>query len=256
MLLAIDAGNTNIVFAIFADGELRSQWRLSTDARKTADEYALGLTQLMELEGISRQAIDSAIISTVVPGALFALRLLCRHYFACEPLVVGEPGVDTGILVPFERASEVGSDRLVNAVAAFKKFGGNSIVVDFGTATTFDVIDDEGNYQGGIIAPGINLSMDALHRAAAKLPTIAIGKPEKVIGISTVTAMQSGIYWGYVGLIEGIIRRIMQEYGMQMKVVATGGLASLFYKEMDIIEYLEPDLTMVGLQMIYERNRG
>lgn len=254
MLLAIDAGNTNIVFAVFDEKKLHSQWRISTDARKTADEYAISLTQLMELRGISPEAIDSAIISTVVPGVLFALRSLCKQYFHCDPMVIGDANIDTGIHVTFERASEVGSDRLVNAVAAFLRFGGNVIIVDFGTATTFDIVDKEGSYCGGVIAPGINLSMDALQRAAAKLPTIAIARPNQVIGTSTVSAMQSGIYWGYVGLIEGIIRRIIEEYGAPMKIVATGGLASLFYKEMNIIEYLEPDLTMIGLQDIYENN--
>ncbi len=255
MLLAIDAGNTNSVFALFEGKKLRSQWRLATDQRRTADEYAVSLIQLMTLAGIDSKAVDSSIISTVVPGALFALRTLCNNYFHSDPMVIGESGVETGIHVVFERAREVGADRLVNAVAAYQQFGGNVIIVDFGTATTFDVVDNQGNYRGGIISPGINLSMDALHRAAAKLPTVAIERPQKVIGTSTVSAMQSGIYWGYVGLIEGIITRICAEYGAPMKVVATGGLASLFFNEMDAIDHLEPDLTMVGLQHIYERNR-
>lgn len=256
MLLAIDAGNTNIVFAVFEHKTLRHKWRITTDARRTADEYAIILTQLMALKNITVTDIDSAIISTVVPDALFSLRNLCRHYLHCEPIIIGEAGVNTGITVAFERASEVGADRLVNAVAAYKRFGGNVIIIDFGTATTFDVINKNGDYCGGIIAPGINLSMDALHRAAAKLPTIAIERPKKVIGTSTVSAMQSGIYWGYVGLIDGVIQKIIEEYNHPMKIVATGGLASLFYKEMSSIEHLEPDLTMLGLQDIYERNKG
>ena len=255
MLLAIDAGNTNIVFAVFDGSTLVKEWRLSTDARKTADEYALFLTQLMELAAIERSAITDAIISTVVPGALFALRQLCRLYFHCDAMIVGTPGVELDVQVKLERSAEVGADRLVNAVAAYKKFGGNTIIIDFGTATTFDVLNKQGDYIGGVIAPGINLSLDALHRAAAKLPNIAIERPESIIGKSTVSAMQAGIYWGYVGLIEGILRRIQEHGGEPMKTVATGGLASLFFKEMKEIEYLEPDLTMIGLQMVFARNK-
>lgn len=254
MLLAIDAGNTNIVIGLFKDETLVGQWRLSTDPRKTADEYALALTQLMQLENIAWKTIQSAIISTVVPGALFALKKVCKQYFGCEPMVVGDGSVNIGINILIENASEVGADRLVNSVAAFERYGGNCIIIDFGTATTFDVINRQGDYMGGMIAPGINLSMDALHRAAAKLPKVAIKRPSKIIGTSTVTAMQSGVFFGYLGLIEGIVSRIIKEYGAPMHVVATGGLAALFAKETDIIKYLEPDLTMYGLHTIFKRN--
>jgi type III pantothenate kinase len=254
MLLAIDAGNTNIVFAVFDGETLVKEWRLSTDVRRTADEYALFLFHLMELEQIERKGVTCAIISTVVPAVLFALRRFCRQYFNCEAMIVGTDSVDLGVQVSVERPSEVGADRLVNSIAAYKRFGGDTIIIDFGTATTFDVINKQGDYIGGVIAPGINLSLDALHKAAAKLPNIAIERPDSIIGKSTISAMQSGIYWGYVGLIEGILRRIQEHYGEPMKTVATGGLASLFYKEMKEIEYLEPDLTMIGLQMIYQKN--
>jgi type III pantothenate kinase len=256
MLLAIDAGNTNIVFAVFDGETLVKEWRLSTDSRRTADEYALFLLQLMTLEHINKAVVTEAIISTVVPGVLFALRTLCRQYFNCEALIVGAADIKLGVQVIVERPSEVGADRLVNSIAAYKKFGGNTIIIDFGTATTFDVINKQGDYIGGVIAPGINLSLDALHKAAAKLPNIAIERPASIIGKSTISAMQSGIYFGYVGLIEGILHRIQEQYGEPMKTVATGGLASLFYKEMKEIEYLERDLTMIGLQIIYQRNSG
>jgi len=255
MLLAIDAGNTNIVFAVFEGNTLVKQWRISTDARRTVDEYALFLLGLMEVEGIKPGLIEGTIISTVVPPVLFPLTQLCKRYFDCKPLIVGTEQVVLDIRVMFnDRPSEVGSDRLVNSVAAFKKYGGDTVIIDFGTATTFDVLSEKGDYLGGVIAPGINLSLEALHKAAAKLPNIAIEKPGAVIGKSTVSAMQSGIYWGYVGLIEGILARIQKEMGRQMNVIATGGLAPLF-KEIELIKHLELDLTMIGLQMIYEQNK-
>ncbi len=255
MLLTIDAGNTNTVFAVFDENILAGKWRIVTDRNRTSDEYALAITQFLEMGGIKREKINAVIIANVVPQAMFQLRTMCKEYFKCEPLVIGEAGVNVGIGIAIERKNEIGADRLVNALAAFNRFGGNTIVVDFGTATTFDVIDSGGNYAGGVIAPGINLSIKALHIAAAKLPEVAIAKPEKVIGTSTIEAMQSGIYWGYVGLIEGIIRKINEEIGRDMTVVATGGLASLFFKTGGIIKYLEPDLTISGLQEIYELNK-
>ncbi len=256
MLLAIDSGNTNIVFAVFDEEEKRAEWRSSSDSKRTADEYGVWLSQLMGLEGIERDAISDCIVATVVPESLYALKTLCRKYFHCEPLIVGEDGVDLGLAVLVGPADEVGADRLVNAGAAHRRYGGPLIVIDFGTATTFDVVDDDGNYFGGVIAPGINLSLDALHMAAAKLPRVAVQKPETVIGRGTVPAMLSGVYWGYVGLIEGLVARIKAEYGSPMKVVATGGLAPLFAEATDEIEFLDGDLTLRGLAEIYRRNRN
>jgi type III pantothenate kinase len=255
MLLAIDSGNTNIVFSVFDGEEVRGEWRASTTTNRTADELGVWLTQLMTLEGLERKQIDAAIIATVVPAVLFNLKQLCRRYFQCDPLVVGEEGVKLGLNVLLDRPEEVGADRLVNAVAAHGRYKGPLIVIDFGTATTFDVVDREGNYCGGAIAPGINLSLEALHMAAAKLPRVAIGRPRTVIGKATVPAMQSGIYWGYVGLIEGLVRRIEDEFGAKMTVVATGGLAPLFAESTSAIQHLDPDLTLRGLLEIWRRNR-
>ena len=255
MLLAIDAGNTNIVFALHDGDELRHKWRISSSSSRTADEYMVWLTQLMNLEGFNPSAVTGAIIATVVPQALFPLQLLCRRYFNCEAMVVGESGIDLGIDIKLENPREVGADRLVNAVAAHKLYGGPMVIIDFGTATTFDVIDDQGNYHGGVIAPGVNLSMEALHMAAAKLPRVAVEKPAKVIGSGTVSAMQSGIFWGYIGLIEGIVQRVRTEYGKPMKVLATGGLAPLFNESTDIIEIVDQELTTRGLFEIYDRNK-
>lgn len=256
MLLVIDAGNTNILFAVQdEDGHTLASWRASTDARRTADEYAVWLTQLMALEGLKPDRVDGAVIANVVPSVMFALKALCRRYFKAEPMVVGEPGVDIGIEVRISRPDQVGADRLVNGVAAFQRFGGPLIVIDFGTATTFDVIATDGAYEGGVIAPGINLSLDALDRAAAKLPRIAItGPPRRVIGDATVPAMESGTYWGYVGLIEGLVARIKDEYGKPMKVIATGGLALLFAQATESIDETDPDITMRGLYHIYRLN--
>ncbi len=255
MLLAIDSGNTNIVFAVFGDdGESVGEWRSSSDAERTADEFGIWLNQLMELDGIERARIDAAIIACVVPAVLFSLKTLCRKYFNCDPLIVGEPGVELGIEVLVDQPDEVGADRLANAVAAGNGYGGPLIVVDFGTATTFDVIDGDGNYTGGVIAPGINLSLEALHMAAAKLPRVAIGKPGHVIGKGTVEAMQSGIFYGYVSMIEGLVARIEDETGGKMKVIATGGLASLFSGATDSIDQADPDLTLKGLLAVHKRN--
>jgi len=252
MLLAIDSGNTNIVFAVFDhDDTVLGEWRSSTDANRTADEFGIWLEQLMQLEGLTRDRINSAIIATVVPATLFSLKTLVRKYFKCEPLVVGEPNVDIGIPV---RAQQVGADRLVNALAAHEKYGGPLIVVDFGTATTFDVVDSDGGYCGGVIAPGVNLSSEALHQAAAQLPRVAVERPETVIGTSTVPAMQSGIFWGYVSLIEGIVKRIREERGEEMDVIATGGLAPLFTQATEVIKLSDSDLTLRGLLAIHRRN--
>lgn len=262
MLLAIDSGNTNIVFAVFDDtGEMRGEWRSSTNVNRTADELWVWLTHLMQLAEIKRTDIDSAIVATVVPATLFNLKTLCRKYFQVDPLVVGEPEVDLGIGIYMDHPEEVGADRLVNAVAANETYGGPLIVIDFGTATTFDVVDADGNYCGGVIAPGINLSLEALHQAAAKLPRVAVTRPEKVIGKSTVPAMQSGIFWGYLSMIEGLVIRIRNEYFDQngkeheMDVIATGGLAPLFSESSDMIQCADVALTLKGLYSLYRRNQ-
>ena len=254
MLLAIDSGNTNIVFAVYDGDERRGEWRSSSDAKRTADEYGVWLNQLMGLDGLKTQDIDAGIIANVVPETLFSLKTLCRKYFACDPLIVGEKEVDLGIDILVDAPDEVGADRLVNAVAAHHRFGGPLIIIDFGTATTFDVVDEDGNYFGGVIAPGINLSLDALHAAAAQLPRVAVQRPERVIGKQTVSAMMSGVYWGYIGLIEGLVARIGAEFGAPMKVVATGGLAPLFAEGTDVIEELDLALTLRGLAEIHRRN--
>ena len=255
MLLAIDAGNPNIVFAVFDGDTIKGQWRCSTTVERTADELGVWLHHLFTLSDVPKDAIKGAIIATVVPAAEFSLKTLCRRYFNVEPMVVGDPAVDLDMKIIMDRPSEVGADRLVNAVAAHKLFGGPLVVLDFGTATTFDVIDEEGNYLGGVIAPGVNLSIKALHMAAAQLPMVAIEAPRNVIGKNTIEAMQSGVYWGYVAMIEGLLARIRMQQGVDnMKVVATGGLAPLFTKAVDEIEHLHGDLTMLGLLMIYRRN--
>src|SRR5271155_4215060 len=255
MLLVIDAGNTNIVFAVHDGHTVRAEWRAVTDNARTADEYAVMLIPLLQLQGISFADVHSAIIATVVPAALFNLKTLCRRYFKCEPLVVGDANVDLGIEVLTDRPGAVGADRLVNAVAAHATHKGALIVVDFGTATTFDIISPQGDYEGGVIAPGANLSAEALHHAAALLPGVAIHRTQTVIGKDTVPAMQSGLFWGYIGLIETIVARIKEEFGQPMTVIATGGLANVFYKQTQAIEHLDPDLTIRGLALIATRAR-
>ncbi|HSR70911.1 MAG TPA: type III pantothenate kinase [Kiloniellales bacterium] len=257
MLLAIDSGNTNVVFAVYDETDrMRGSWRASSDVHRTADEYAVWLTQLMALEGLGPADIDGAILANVVPAATYALKTLCVRYFKTRPLVIGEPDVELGLAVAIDRPEQVGEDRLVNAVAAHARYPGALVVVDFGTATTFDVIGAEGSYRGGVIAPGIHLSVEALYRAAAKLPNVGIRRPRSVIGRATVPAMESGIYWGYVGLIEGLIARIKAEYGEPMTVIATGGLAPVFSDAIEAIEQVDPDLTLRGLLTVYRANSG
>ena len=252
MLRAIDVGNTNSVIALFDGDTPAAQWRSSTSTVRTADEYAVWLSQLMHLAGFKLSQIDECIISTVVPQSLFHLRNLSRRYFNCEPFVIAHDNIP-GVAVRINKPSEAGADRLVNAVGAFIAHGGPLIVVDSGTATNFDIVGDDGGFEGGVIAPGINLSMQALHEAAARLPRIAIEKPAKVIGTDTVGAMQTGVYWGYVSLINGLVRRIKEEYGKPMKVVATGGIASLFEGQADAIDAFDHDLTIRGLLEISKR---
>ena len=255
MLLAIDCGNTNTVFAVYDGDSQRGVWRISTDARRTTDEYAVWLTQLMSLKSLPVAAVTEAIISTVVPGTRRPIAALVTNHFNVEPLVIRDPNVALGIEVLVERPEQVGADRLVTAVGAHILYPGDLIVIDFGTGTTFDVIDDKGNFRGGVISPGINLSVEALYRAGALLPRVNIEKPEKVIGGATVPAMQSGIFWGYVSMLEGMVPRIVAEYGKPMTVVATGGLAPLFNEVTDVINAVEPNLTLLGLVEINRRNR-
>ena len=257
MLLAIDVGNTNIVFAL-CDGDVIAQrWRISTDGQRTADEYAVWLHQLMALEGVAMGSVDAAIISTVVPQTLFNLQRLCRKYFSVEPEVVAIGAINLGLTIAVPNPAEVGADRLVNAVAAHALWPGNLIIVDFGTATTFDVVSADGAYQGGAIAPGINLSMDALYQAAAKLPRIAVEPPPGnlgAIGKGTVHAMQSGVFWGYVGLIEGLVTRLCQEIVGPVTVIATGGLATLVHRHTTAIAHVDGDLTIKGLIRLHQLN--
>jgi type III pantothenate kinase len=253
MLLAIDTGNTNTLFAVHDGQDWRAQWRSATDMTKTADDYAVWLATLMEMNNLKLADIDDCIISTVVPQSLFNQRNFARRYLKVEPFVIGE-NVDLGVKVLIPKPSEVGADRLVNAIGAHETYPGSLIVIDSGTATTFDIVGEDGSFEGGIISPGINLSMKALHEAAAKLPRVAIEKPPTVIGKDTVVAMQSGVFWGYIDLIDGLVERIKAEYGKPMTTIATGGVASLFKGAATKIDHFDSDITIRGLRLLYERN--
>ncbi len=253
MLLAVEQGNTNTLFAVHDGAGWRAQWRSATESTRTADEYAVWLFQLLQMQGLTLGDLDACVISSVVPQSLFNLRNLARRYLRVEPLVVGD-NAELGVAVRIDKPSEAGADRLVNAVGAHIAYPGPLIVVDSGTATTFDVVAADGAFEGGVIAPGINLSMEALHLAAARLPRIAIARPARAIGRDTVAAMQSGVFFGYVALIEGLIARIKAEYGQAMTVVATGGVASLFEGATEAIDHFDPDLTLRGLLEIVRRN--
>lgn len=259
MLLAIDAGNTNCVFALVDGGVIRHRWRIASDARRTGDEYAVWLHQLLELEGLERAIVDGVIIATVVPRALHNLTVLATKYFGMTPLIAGQGEAGWGIPIHLTNPAEVGADRVINAIAGHHLVPGDLIIVDFGTATTFDVVDTEGGYRGGIICPGINLSLDALVAATARLPRIAIEAPpagQSVIGRSTAEAMQSGIFWGYIGIIEGLVARIRAEVDRPTTVIATGGLAVLFDKHTSVFDRIEPDLTIQGLALLHDRATG
>ena len=255
MLLVVDAGNTNVVFAVHDGSSWRGTWRIATEPQRTSDEYAVWLITLLNLSGLKYQEVEQAVIGTVVPAALYHLRRLCRDWFQTEPLIA-RSDLNWGFDIRVDNPAEVGADRLLNTLAAHQQHGGPLIVIDFGTATTFDVVDSDGAYLGGVIAPGINLSIEALHKAAARLPRIGIGRPQAVIGRSTIPAMQSGIYWGYVGLIEGLITRMRAEYDKPLRVIATGGLAPLLAEGTTIIDMIDPDLTLDGLRLLAERNRA
>ena len=254
MLLAIDCGNTNTVFAIWDDEKFIANWRIATSHMRTADQYYVWLKTLMNLDSIDNE-IDKMVISSTVPRVVFNLRVLADKYFSTRPLVVGRSDCQLPIAVRVDSGTAVGPDRLVNSVAGHNLFGGDLIIVDFGTATTFDVVDSDGAYIGGSIAPGVNLSLEALHQAAAALPHVDISKPHSVIGTNTVACMQSGVFWGYVGLVREICDRIKAEHALPMKVISTGGLAPLFQQSVHLFDAFEDELTMHGLTVIHQFNK-
>ncbi len=255
MLLALDVGNTNVVFALFDGEAIKARWRITSDPRRTGDEYAVWLLQLMELEGFDRASVERVIVGTVVPRAMHNLTVLSEKYFGKTPIVAGQGTADWGFLVDVDEPASLGADRALNAIAVHARHPGDAIVVDFGTATTFDFIDYSGSYKGGIIAPGLNLSLDALVGATAKLPRIAIEAPagKSVLGRNTEDQMLIGVFWGYVAMMEGLIARMRAEIGRPAKVIATGGLAVLFDGKTDLFDQVEPDLTLHGLRLLAER---
>ncbi|RKN65769.1 type III pantothenate kinase [Paenibacillus ginsengarvi] len=254
MILVVDVGNTNIVLGIYEGEKLLHHWRLSTNRSATVDEYGIIVHNLFRFAGISEEQIDGVIISSVVPPLMFVLESLCLQYVKKKPLIVG-PGIKTGLNIRIENPREVGADRIVNAVAGIEKYGCPLIIVDFGTATTYDYIDEKGQLLGCAIAPGIGISTEALYEKAAKLPRIELVRPKSTVGRNTVSAMQAGIIFGYAGQVDGIVDRMRAEFSQDARVIATGGLASLIAGESRTIETVNPLLTLQGLQLIYERNR-
>lgn len=254
MIFVIDVGNTNTVIGVYEGDTLKYHWRIETNRNKTDDEYGMIIKSLIQHEGLSFDQFDGIIISTVVPPIMFALEGMCKKYFGIKPLVVG-PGIKTGLDIKYENPREVGADRIVNAVAGIHEFGSPLIIVDFGTATTYCYINEDKQYVGGAIAPGIGISTEALYTRASKLPRIEITRPESIIGKNTVAAMQAGIVYGYVGQVEGIVARIKEQSNVEPVVIATGGLAPLIASESTAIDIVEPFLTLKGLQLIYKRNR-
>jgi type III pantothenate kinase len=255
MLLAIDCGNTNTIFSIWDGNEFISTWRTATDHQRTADQYFVWLSSLMSLQNIKAD-ISDVIISSTVPRVVFNLRVLSDRYFNTRPIVVGKPDCKVPIDVRVDAGTAVGPDRIVNSVAGYDLFGGNLIIVDFGTATTFDVVDKDGAYVGGVIAHGVNLSLQALHQMAAALPHVDIARPKEVIGTNTVACMQSGVFWGYIGLVKEICRKIIEEKQEVMKIIATGGLAPLLQSSDQLFEAVEDNLTMHGLRLIFDCNKS
>jgi type III pantothenate kinase len=254
MLLCIDCGNTNTVFALWDGARFLGTWRTSTEWQRTADQYFVWLQSLLAFQKID-VTIDEVIISSTVPRVVFNLRVLADRYFNCRPVVVGKPECRLPVNPRVDEGTQVGPDRLVNSAGAFDRHGGNLIVVDFGTATTFDVVEDDGAYVGGIIAPGVNLSLEALHMAAAALPHVDVSRPQRVVGTNTVACMQSGIWFGYIGLVREICARIQAERDRKMKVIGTGGLAALFGASDVLFDEIEDDLTMHGLTVIHKYNK-
>lgn len=255
MLLTIDCGNTNTVFSIWDGTQFAATWRTSTEVARTADQYFVWLSSLMSLQGIYAD-ISDVIISSTVPRVVFNLRVLCDRYFNCRPLVVGKPECLLPVPPRVEEGVRPGPDRLANAAGAFQRHGGDVVVVDFGTATNFDVVAHDGAYVGGVIAPGVNLSLEALHQGAAALPHVDISRPDRVIGTNTIACIQSGVFWGYIGLIEGLTARIRAEYGSPMTVIGTGGLAPLFAQGQSLFDKVEDDLTLHGLRVIFDYNKA
>ncbi|MTH55235.1 type III pantothenate kinase [Bacillus mangrovi] len=254
MILVLDVGNTNTVIGVYEEEELKFHWRIETSRNKTEDEFGMLFKSLFEHVGISFKDFEGIIISSVVPPIMFSLERMCKSYFDLKPQVVG-PGIKTGLNIKYENPREVGADRIVNAVAGIHLYGSPLIIVDFGTATTYCYINEDKQYMGGAIAPGVNISTEALYSRAAKLPRIEIARPDAIVGKNTVSAMQSGILFGYVGQVEGIVRRMKEETGQSPKVIGTGGLASLIANESEAIDIVDPFLTLKGLQLIYDRNR-
>ncbi|MBK5444343.1 MULTISPECIES: type III pantothenate kinase [Peribacillus] len=254
MIFVLDVGNTNTVLGVYDEDILKYHWRIETSRNKTEDEYGMVIKSLLQHEGLSFDQFDGIIISSVVPPIMFALERMCKKYFGIKPLIVG-PGIKTGLNIKYENPREVGADRIVNAVAGIQEYGSPLIIVDFGTATTYCYINEDKQYMGGAIAPGINISTEALYSKAAKLPRIEINRPDGVIGKNTVSAMQAGILYGYVGQVEGIVNRIKAQSNLEPTVIATGGLATLIANESTVIDVVEPFLTLKGLQLIYKRNR-
>ncbi|TDL84858.1 type III pantothenate kinase [Vibrio vulnificus] len=254
MIFVLDVGNTNTVLGVYDEDILKYHWRIETNRHKTEDEYGMVIKSLLQHEGLSFDQFDGIIISSVVPPIMFALERMCKKYFGIKPLIVG-PGIKTGLNIKYENPREVGADRIVNAVAGIQEYGSPLIIVDFGTATTYCYINEDKQYMGGAIAPGINISTEALYSKAAKLPRIEISRPEGIIGKNTVSAMQAGILYGYVGQVEGIVNRIKAQSNLEPTVIATGGLATLIANESTVIDVVEPFLTLKGLQLIYKRNR-
>jgi type III pantothenate kinase len=253
MLLVIDAGNTNIVLGIYKGSNLLEHWRIETDIEKTSDEYGILITELIRSGDIDLDVINESIISSVVPPVTPTLEDTVKKYLNSTPIIVG-PGTKTGISISVDNPKEVGADRIVNAVAAHVKYGGDLIIVDFGTATTFDYVSAKGEYLGGVIAPGVHISAEALFTHASKLPKVEITRVHQAIGKNTIDNMQSGLYFGYIGLTKEIVSRMKTEIGRPTKVIATGGLSFLFEKDLDCIDKVDPMLTLEGLRLIYERN--
>ncbi|RLB78006.1 MAG: type III pantothenate kinase [Deltaproteobacteria bacterium] len=255
MLLVIDIGNSNTVLGIYSGKTLKNNWRIGTDKDRTVDEYAMLISSLFQLSGVQFTDLDDVIVSSVVPPMLATIEGLCQQYFELTPYIVG-PGMKTGMPIQYDNPREVGADRIVNAIAAYEKSKCGLIVVDFGTATTFDVISPAGSYQGGAIAPGVGISADALFDRASKLPRVGFSRPDQIIAKNTVNSMQAGIFFGYVGLVEGIVKRMKKELAETPKVIATGGLAAPISAATHCIDQVEPFLTLEGLQILYERNRN
>jgi len=253
LILVADVGNTNIVIGLYEGRTLKHYWRLSTNRSATSDEYGVLITNLFRMAGVKAEDIEGAILASVVPPLMPTLTEMFRRYIGKETLVVG-PGIKTGLNIRYENPRDVGADRIVNAVAGIERYGTPLVIVDFGTATTFDYIDEEGAYIGGAIIPGIAISAEALYQRAAKLPRIELAKPKSVIGRNTVAAMQAGIVFGYAAQVDGLVKRIRREFGTNPRVVATGGLADLIAGETETIDHVDPSLTLEGLILIYERN--